>query len=280
MKTNSLLILLILTALLMLYKFQGLEDVSTASVGDASDQVSLVGDLIENDTAVGLPVVGGEENFEEKDYTLKEVDDLWGLCGSEFSRSFLSLIEAQPFHVSDFSDIQKKYYDETYRSCLKWYEYISQSHAFERYLTDVKRQSEKAITLLMIQDAKKIDQAVDLAKQVLQGEQDSISEDFALSYLAQFDHALIKKVSDRIGTSNYAYVGASHKDYMKLYFCQRDPSSCAASSSEMLVMCIYDAQLCGMSYPQYLATVRTPHEIANLYAMAEALAEIVAQGYP
>ena len=281
MKHVKLLIPCILIILLVYWMHMESEDMPLFSDG-AVNETSSLNDAANNQAVVGFSSVRDQSDraANEGQYTQKEVDALWGLCGSELSRSFLSLIEAQPFLVSDFTDIQKAHYDDIYQRCHAWYEYVGQSHQHERYLAEMKNQSEKALAHLMRTDSKEIDETVELSKKVLKGEADLVTQDFAWFYLAKHDHALVKKIGDRIGTSNYAHVAAAHADYVKLFFCNREPVSCAAASSEMRVMCIYDAQLCGLSYPQYLATVRTHNEMADLYAMADAFAEIVVQGYP
>ena len=248
----------------------------------------------DSNVSTGKPLTQGNEQIviveitdarsaEDASYTEEEVIRLLGICGMNEGDDALSMLEDMPFHVSDFSERQRKLYEEFVEKCAVWYKNDQAKKHFDHLVTldkEGKARVDKALQMFMDKDSEAIKKNIQVAKDVLKGVNDSIHEKSALNFLAKNDYELIGRVAHKIGTENTRYVADAAKNYLQLYRCNQTPYECSVNAPEMVIMCLVEDRFCDKSFHEFLALKMTPNQLDDLYAMARAVEEIMAEGYP
>ena len=213
----------------------------------------------------------------------KEVSNRIAVCGFSEEEFVFSTFESIPFHISDFSERQKEIYNSYREKCNSWHGDTKYKEKYAHLVAKEKAAKERAKSIhamFIDKDSEAIANNIQIAKNVLNGKDDTFHEISALNYLAQYDYDFRNLVAEKIGTEDTGYVSRATKDYLQIYRCKQNPNECSANSLKMITMCFVEDRFCDKSYHEFLALKMTPNQLDDLYSMANAVEEILVEGYP
>ena len=219
----------------------------------------------------------------DSDISEEEVINIIAVCGFSEEEFVFSSFESIPFHISDFSERQKEIYDGYRKKCNTWHSGLEYQEKYV-HLIDKEKAAKKRIksihAMFIDKDSEAIANNIQIAKNVLNGKDNTFHETSALNYLAQYDYDFRNRIAEKIGTENTGYVSRATKDYLQIYRCKQKPTECSSNSLKMITMCFVEDRFCDKSYHEFLALKMTPNQLDDLYSMANAVEEILAEGYP
>lgn len=267
--------LIVLPILAFLYGRQTLSVEQNAAV--ESDNAVLTSDVQQRKPVEKSANVFFVADSPSPDYTDDDAVEYYlDYCGLASSDNLLLVYDD---YIDSFTDAQQQLYNDINARCEDWYVYVEKygSDIFAAKKAALKEQNNREIDFMFSTD---IDDSVQLAKEVVKGDNDTVSYHSAVNYLISLDHDLKTMAAEAIGTKNTYYVGVSINDQVVLYWCDTYPQDCSPTGRYMVAMCLSHSEYCDMDYHQYLRATRSPNELADIYQVVQFYRELFLSGYP
>ncbi len=276
MKTLSIIVLFIVLTLIYFYfdrsSGSGHKELEQANI--KAENVSLKITESSNKASSVL------ENSESTPYSMEQIKLAYSKCNAlkPTIEDYSKVLNKQ---VSQFSEKQLTALyaitDNTIEFCEKWEQ--SFNDLSNQQVVDFEKEKTKSKIKLNNFIKSKPAEKLKIAISVLKGEDERIAKNVAILHVLKNDLDLAREMASIVGTDNIGIVTNNRREILNVFKCQNDYSKCGSNSSQMIALCAFNEEYCGIDYFTYLDKSRTSNEVNDLYSLSNALRELIDGNY-